>query len=205
LYADDSKVEGGNMNFVFKVKLVLVVVTLFVSNLGLTQTVNQIQYFAGVDDVGLPGRNDNGIPNFQKTTDSIYRGGRPTDQGLQFLKKSGFKTIINLENNSQAISKEMEAAKKLGLQMYSSPMSWQTTPDDKQVNAILAALKNSQMYPIFIHCHYGRDRTGLIIGLYRVLVQKWPAKEAYSEMLKYGFNTQFKALDNYYRAKTNMR
>lgn len=156
-------------------------------------------------DVGSPGRVDNGIPNFQKTTDSIYRGGRPTVQGLQYLKASGFKSIINLENDSKMVAAELANAKKLGLQMYSAPMSWQTTPDDKQVNAILAALQNPQMYPIFVHCHYGKDRTGMIIGLHRVLTQKWTVKDAYNEMLKYGYHPEYKALDNYFRAKTKMR
>ena len=145
------------------------------------------------------------IPNFQKVTDSIYRGGRSTDSGLQYLKKAGFKTIINLENDSQAVAYESSVAKKLGMQMYSAPMDWLKTPDDKQVNAILSALQNPQMYPVFVHCHFGKDRTGLIVGLHRVFNQKWTPKDAYAEMLKYGFHPEYKALDNYYRAKTKVR
>ncbi len=150
-------------------------------------------------------RTVNGIPNFQKVSDTLYRGGRPTEQGLQYLKTSGFKTIINLENDTKSIAYELIVAKKIGLQLYSSPLSWQKAPDDKQINNILAALQNPQMYPIYVHCHYGMDRTGLVVGLHRVFAQKWTAPAAYNEMLKYGFHPEYKALDNYYRAKTNLR
>jgi protein tyrosine/serine phosphatase len=174
-----------------------------------SQAFSQQNYFnsnvVGVDDYGVRGPLINGLPNFQKTTDSIYRGGRPTLEGIQYLKKSGFKTIINIENNSKAISAELAMAKKLGLQMYSSPMSWTTSPNDKQVNSVLAALNNPQLYPIYIHCHYGKDRTGLIIGLYRVFSQNWSPKDAYAEMLKYGFHPEYKPLDDYFRVKTKMR
>lgn len=193
------------MSFKSNISFLSLTITLLASSLGFSHYQLNGSLYQAIDDVGIVGRVDNGIPNFQKTTDSIFRGGRPSEQGLQFLKKAGFKTIINIENNSKAIKNEMAIAKRLGLLMYSSPMSWQTTPDDKQVNTILAALQNPQMYPIFIHCHYGKDRTGLIIGLYRVFVQKWNPKDAYSEMLKYGYHPEYKALDNYYRAKTKMR
>ncbi len=195
------------MSFGLRIVTSVLSILLFGAQLGIARNSYQQQDLAQIyiDDKGPQGRLDYGIPNFQKTTDVIYRGGRPTLKGLQYLKTAGFKTIINLENNNQAVSQEFAAAKKLGLQMYSAPMSWTTKPDDKQVNAILANLQNPEMYPIFIHCHHGMDRTGLIIGLHRVFAQKWTAKDAYSEMLKYGFHPEYKALDNYYRVKTQMR
>lgn len=185
--------------------LVSIVAVLLVSLVSGAQNRYNYGQYEIVYDVGTPRDVVNGISNFQKTTDYIYRGGRPTVQGLQYLKKAGFKTIINLENDSKAVSSELATAQKLGLQMYSSPLSWTKTPDDKQINSILAALQNSSIYPIFVHCHYGMDRTGLIIGLHRVLAQKWNPKDAYAEMIKYGFHTEYKALDNYFRAKTKMR
>lgn len=162
-------------------------------------------YTERVNDEGTAGVLVNGIPNFQKTTDVIFRGGRPTQQGLDYLKKAGFKTIINIENNMDAVNAEYKYTQKIGLQMFSSPLPWTKTPNDAQVMKIIEALKNPVYHPVIIHCHYGKDRTGLIIGLYRVLVQGWKPQDAYAEMIKYGFHTEYKALDNYYRAKTRMR
>lgn len=189
------------MNFIS----IVVTAFLSVSNLALAQSIYGLRQVDYTQDLGEPGTVVNGIPNFQKTTDSIYRGGRATLEGLQYLKKAGFKTIINLENDSKAVQNELAMAKKVGLQMYSSPLSWTTPPNDKQVDSIIASLKNSQMYPVFVHCHYGKDRTGMIIGLYRVFGQNWNPKDAYAEMIKYGYHPEYKALDNYFRAKTKMR
>ncbi len=180
-------------------------VLLFVSQFSLAQFQYINPYAERTSDEGVMGVLVNGIPNFQKTTDTIFRGGRATQQGLNYLKQAGFKTIINLENDSKAINAEAAYAKKIGLQMYSSPLSWTKPPNDAQINNIIAALQNPNMYPVFVHCHYGKDRTGMIIGLYRVLVQGWDPRDAYAEMIKYGFHTEYKALDDYYRAKTKMR
>ncbi|MBL7542386.1 MAG: tyrosine-protein phosphatase [Bdellovibrionaceae bacterium] len=169
------------------------------------QSVYVQSYGDAVNDVGPQGPVTNGIPNFQKTTDAIYRGGRPSEQGLLYLKKAGFKTIINLENNEPAVAKELAFTKKIGINMYSAPMSHLITPNEAQVNSILKALSDPKMYPVFVHCHYGKDRTGMIVGLYRVLMQGWKPQDAYREMLSYGFHPEYKALDNYFRVRTQMR
>ena len=57
-------------------------------------------------------------------------------------------------------------------------------------------------FPIFLHCAHGEDRTGLLMGLYRVEVQGWTPEKAYLEMLKLGFHPKFKALDDYFRDRT---
>jgi hypothetical protein len=41
-----------------------------------------------------------------------------------------------------------------------------------------------------IHCQNGHDRTGLAVGMVRVLVDKWGKEEAYHEMLKRGFHPE---------------
>lgn len=193
------------MIFTSKVFRVLISFFIFAAVPVLAQQYSGNLFYEQVDDVGPIGSVVNGIPNFQKTTDLIYRGGRPTEQGLSYLKKAGFKTIINLENNAQVVAKESAYAKKIGISMYSTPMSHLKTPNDVQVNAILKALSDPKMQPIFVHCHYGKDRTGMIIGLHRVLMQGWKPQDAYKEMLKYGFHPEYTALDDYFRKRAKLR
>ena len=40
----------------------------------------------------------------------------------------------------------------------------------------------------YVHCEHGQDRTGLIIGAYRVRVQRWSKSQAYQEMKAHGFH-----------------
>lgn len=146
------------------------------------------------------------IPRFQQVNSGLYRGGRPQPgDHLKILKARGVKTIINLENDAQQATWDQKEAQKVGIDFYSEPMTAFRRPDDKQVQRILTALTNSQYHPIFIHCKHGKDRTGLIIGLYRVFVDKWPAQKAYQEMLQIGFDPRFAALDKYFKDKTGMR
>jgi len=145
------------------------------------------------------------VPRLAQVTPNVYRGGRPNPQGLQELARRGIKTIIDLEDDSAAMRQEQQAAAQLRMNWVSEPMSASVVPNDREVNQILTLLQDASRQPIFIHCKFGEDRTGLIIGLYRVLVQHWPAAQAYQEMLHLGFHPQFKDLDNYFRTKTGFR
>lgn len=143
------------------------------------------------------------IPNDHVVNSGIIRGGRPEKGDLAELKKLGVKTIINIDNDEGAIAREKAEAKKLGLRYISSPLSAFRTPDDKQVDQIIAHLQDPEKMPIFIHCEHGRDRTGMIIGLYRSRVNKWSSKKAYQEMKDLGFRTILWKLDDYFKKKTN--
>ena len=46
----------------------------------------------------------------------------------------------------------------------------------------------------FIHCTHGHDRTGLVVGCYRVLKQGWTKNDAYAEMLQHGFHPELLGL-----------
>jgi protein tyrosine/serine phosphatase len=142
------------------------------------------------------------LPNYMVVNQQISRSGRPTFTGLKMLKDMGIKTIIDIENNDQVISREKSAAQKMGFRFFSSPMDWESRPNDRQVQRILEALQDKSLQPILLHCMHGRDRTGLIIGLYRVFVDKWQPKKAYEEMLADGFNPELTYLDRYFKEKT---
>lgn len=148
----------------------------------------------------------NRIPNFHEVSPGIFRGGRPTRKSdLEWLRSNGVETIINLENNTRAVREERRWAEELGMQYISRPMSWSERPDDDQVEDILRKLQEGRDRPLFIHCKHGRDRTGMIIGLFRVLAQDWSPNAAYKEMLDLGFRTYLEALDRYFKDRVGYR
>ena len=142
------------------------------------------------------------ISNFMPVTNNIYRGGRPQKRDLENLKdQKNLSTIIDVENKP-AVAQEKDAADRLGLKFISSPMDTDIRPSDQQVDQILTVMSDPHNFPIFIHCFHGEDRTGLIVGLFRVEVQGWSAQSAYLEMLKNGFHPKYRALDKYFRDRT---
>ena len=135
-------------------------------------------------------------------TPDIFRGGRPSNADLDELKRQGIRTIINLEDVASAVKDEQKYVKGLGLNFITSPMSWMSSPSDQQVDDLLDALSNNAHFPIFLHCKHGRDRTGMMIGLYRVLIEGWTPKDAYVEMKDLGFRTYLYALDSYFKERS---
>lgn len=142
------------------------------------------------------------IPNFIKVSDSLYRGGHPGPEGLEYLSKIGVKTVINLEGDDDDIREENYYAPKFGMKAVSIPLSGFWAPSDQDVDLVLATIAKTQNQPVFIHCHFGNDRTGLMVGLYRVFYQGWTPERAYEEMLDSGFHRSLIFLKNYFEKRT---
>jgi len=139
---------------------------------------------------------------------AVYRGAAPGDKGLGYLKQLGIRTIVDLrigdyiEESPDDILHEKSQAAKLGMAWIHQEMSAFEFPSDAKMNAILDLLADSSKYPIFIHCTHGEDRTGLAIGLERVLQEGWQPQAAHDEMIKYGFHTFFEGLNHYFEERT---
>lgn len=194
------------MKINFKIKVVSILTSLisFISAISAQAALNYDQYIENQSYVEISGGiTSPGIPNFQSVTDQIVRGGRPGNGDLANLQnRIGVRTVINLENKQPIIDQERQTATQLGINFYSSPMSAAARPTDRQVDEILSVLKDQKNFPIFIHCHHGQDRTGLIVGIYRVEVQGWTPAKAYQEMLGLGFHPDITTLDQYFRDRT---
>lgn len=138
------------------------------------------------------------ITRYYQISPGMTRGARPTIEGLQFLARAGVKTILNLEDDMKQVSWETEEAAKLGMKVISTPMSGFWRPKNHQVNVSLETMTNTNLYPLFVHCKHGEDRTGLITGLFRVFYQHRDAEASYHEMLDHGFHPTLMFLDQYY-------
>lgn len=142
------------------------------------------------------------LPNMFKMNDYVYRGGRPTLAGMQQLKKMGVTTILNVENDAEAIAIDKKIAATVGLRWVSVPFDTFKKPKDAKVDYVLKMLQDRSLGPIYLHCKHGRDRTGMLMGLYRVEVDGWFPKTAYKEMKDRGFRTLIWTLDGYYKKRS---
>jgi tyrosine-protein phosphatase SIW14 len=141
-------------------------------------------------------------PPIELVSPGIYRGLRPTYGTLQQLKALGVKTILDLEDTSSAIKTERGWVGQLNMTFISEQMSGFWTPNDSEVNQIEAIMADPARRPIFVHCQHGQDRTGLIVGLYRVFTEHQSPAAAYREMLNKGFHKVLFLLNHYYEEKT---
>jgi protein tyrosine/serine phosphatase len=73
----------------------------------------------------------------------------------------------------------------------------------KGIAKLLQVIDDPKNQPVFIHCEHGKDRTGLIVALYRVFYQGWPKAKAHNEMIALG-HSQFwtSDMDAFFEAVT---
>ena len=122
-----------------------------------------------------------GLPNFYKVTDSLYRGAQPTAEGMRQLKKLGIKTVVNL----RSLHSDKDEIGDIDLAYEHIRMIWH--PNEEEVVHFLKIVSDKNRTPVFVHCMHGADRTGVMCGIYRVAICNWTKQEAIAEMTKGGF------------------
>lgn len=102
-----------------------------------------------------------GVGNFGFISAEVWRGAQPTADGLRTLYAMGCKTVIDLQERDES------GAIPAGMKYVRLPTSpWEAANVD--VSSVLKAIEQSPK-PVFIHCHVGRDRTGVAVGAYRLI------------------------------------
>ncbi|MBX9876999.1 MAG: tyrosine-protein phosphatase [Candidatus Obscuribacterales bacterium] len=133
------------------------------------------------------------ISNFENFAPNLYRGSQPSFEALKELRAKGVKTIINLRLDREEAAQEKAWCAKHGINYVGMPMGFKT-PKQKEVLSFLGIVTDPKMQPVYLHCRYGSDRTGTMVGLYRVIVQNWSFDKAYAEMRKHHFKPFLSAL-----------
>ena len=129
------------------------------------------------------------IRNFGKVTDQYFRGAQPKPEEYAQIAALGVKTVIDLQTEISPFAKaKAEAA---GLLYINLPMSDTKYPPQETVQRFLELVKDQANFPIFVHCHGGRHRTGAMTAVYRMTFQGWDVQKAYSEMKDYDFYTRW--------------
>jgi tyrosine-protein phosphatase SIW14 len=149
----------------------------------------------------------NGLPNFSQVNENLYRGGKPSDAGLAYLKSIGVKTIIDLQGGdlhsiykpvvffsepgekSSELQHEEETTMALEMNYRNYPLDALapvSKDEDAEVAQILKDIVDPTLQPVYVHCEHGKDRTGLIVAIERVDVEGWSKATARQEWIRDG-------------------
>ena len=133
--------------------------------------------------------------NYRVIDQKIHAGGHPlnpstwfrnTDEQalgiLNYLKSKGVKTVIDLEKTWWIQDRYKRLLKQAGLKRLHVPMHAQKVPKAEEWEKIKAALND----PVYIHCKWGADRAGAVIGRYLVEVKGYSSKEAWEAVMSRG-------------------
>ena len=153
---------------------------------------------------------------FAQVTDGIYRGPKPTQpEDYEFLKKTGIKTIVDLRTEFEKPTQgEPRSAESAGMNYLHAPIGINIPfaagtmfPIPKsQVDYSLRLLEDRTLYPIYIHCSLGRDRTGLVVALHRIYFEGWTVENAAKEMNDFGFaKTGLIGLRHYFKQFSDLK
>src|ERR1700730_5986665 len=78
-----------------------------------------------------------GVGNFQKVDDHVYRGAQPTQEGFSNLSKLGIQTVIDLREPGDRSATERKWVTDAGMHYISVPMYGMATPSNESVKKVL--------------------------------------------------------------------
>ena len=89
-----------------------------------------------------------------------------------------------------AIAAEAAALKAVGAEMIHMPLDSLDPIDPREAGELRQILDlldaADDAHPIYVHCEHGKDRTGLVLALYRLRHDGWSAAKAAAEMADLG-------------------
>lgn len=136
------------------------------------------------------------LPNLYRVSDVLLRGAQPDEHGFELLRRLGVRTVINVRPNRH----EGEPCLRNGLRYVEIPMrAWSF--DEHDVVRFLEIAGSADHAPVFVHCRRGADRTGMLVAVYRVVIEGWSKEAALEEMTQgpYGYNRTWKQLRRFVR------
>jgi protein tyrosine/serine phosphatase len=134
----------------------------------------------------------------------IYRGGEPRDEGWAYLKSLGVNTVVKLNTDKESCDC---GARARGMKIICRPITTHQqifgSPDFRYT--IERAVREMGRGSVFVHCgsdsrskpnsfsalfdiQGGQDRTGLVVGCYRVWVEHKKKAVARAEMKSFHFH-----------------
>ena len=141
-----------------------------------------------------PNTADSGILNFCEVTPGVlWRGGKLDRHGAAWLMQHGVRTIINLElirddGGAFAAAPISDAgvyeADYFRIHDWQPLARWAPSMLDDHIAQFLAIV-SERPRPVYVHCLFGMDRTGVVIAAYRVLVEGVATETAIEEMRRY--------------------
>jgi tyrosine-protein phosphatase SIW14 len=134
-----------------------------------------------------------GLDNFARVNPALYRGAQPTEEGLKQLKAMGIKTVIDFRSY-HSTHKQVEAAGMTAVEIPLKADLGSVPPDDGELKKFFEVVLDPARQPVYIHCAFGKDRTGTMAAAYRLEIDGWTPDEALQEMEAFGYHNIYRDL-----------
>jgi tyrosine-protein phosphatase SIW14 len=146
-----------------------------------------------------------GVPNLAQVDENVWRSGEPAgNEGWAYLKSLGIMRVVKLDYDAEGSD---EGAEDAGMQVTylpippedGRPLTTLEKPPAAAIDTAVAILASAApTAKILVHCAYGQDRTGLVVGAYRVRHEGWTKSAAHREMIQHGFHPELVGLDAFW-------
>jgi len=130
-----------------------------------------------------------GVPNAGSVTSTLFRGAQPEGAGYAGLQKLGINVVVDFRPENGVANSERKAVESLGMRFVSLPWNAVALPTRDELLSFFTLLRDNPDKKVFIHCEYGRDRTGVMIALYRIAVDRWTPEQAIGEMKEFHYHS----------------
>ena len=101
------------------------------------------------------------------------------------VQSLGIKSVINLRYFNRDENEKLFSDDEMTL-INHPLLTWRVKPE--QIAQVLWTIEQQQRKgAVLVHCYHGADRTGTIVGMYRIIYQGWTIEQAKREMQEGGF------------------
>lgn len=110
----------------------------------------------------------------------LSRSGLPKANGYAWLLRQGARSIVNLttEDRRDLLVHRFGFDRYLWLPMVGPP-------SHAQAEQFLGFVQDSGNWPLHVHCDAGKDRSGVMVALFRYAIDGWPLERALEEAKLY--------------------
>lgn len=130
--------------------------------------------FANWSPVYFTSKKEDSMPEDSEV--AFWRGGQVTDEGLKWLVESGFKTIIDLREESikdeyyhGAIEQAISCGK---IEVINLPVEVGTAPSMEQVEQFASLVSDPNRRRIYVHSQEGINRTSAMVSRWRQYITR---------------------------------
>lgn len=129
-----------------------------------------------------------GVMNAASIAMNLYRGAQPSLDGFAGLNKLGIDIVVDFRDEASQIKLEKKSVESQGMKFVSVPWRGDSLPTHDELVTFFKLLRDNPDKKIFIHCEYGKDRTGVMSAIYRIAVEHWSADQSIAEMKEFHYD-----------------
>jgi tyrosine-protein phosphatase SIW14 len=86
----------------------------------------------------------------------------------------------------EVVKTERNWAAESGIRFEHIPLHPIRAPSTIDLQRALSLIADPSNQPVYVHCHRGSDRTGIVVAAYRIRYDGWTIQDTFEEMKRYG-------------------